>query len=174
MFLQLGADPENVADEQAEGNDEECHADSKGDVDDEVRLVGVKPLSYSGNFGHEDEVEQVDVEGAHSDVLQSPTDACLPGEVGLIVTEEHHHGQHQCVHRHCFGQIGPFLSQQVPSEDVGAAEEGEDDHEGEEPFRVEEPLDGGPVSMDEIAQQKEVKEKQGLVATSDCSQWRQT
>ena len=89
LLAEQRADPQHIADEQAEGYDDGSHGHSQDDVDDEVGLVGVEPRADVGQAGQEDEVQEVYVEGACAYVLQHP--ACWSGcrEGLLIVAEEH-------------------------------------------------------------------------------------
>ena len=52
---------------------------------------------------------------------------------------------------------------EVPPEDVGTTEECQQYGEEKEAFGVEEPLDTLPMAVDNIAQQEEMQELQGLV-----------
>ena len=123
----------------------------------------IEPLAHFGEFGQEDEVEEIDIEGAGADVLESPSYACLLGEAVLVMTEIHDHDEHEGVHREGLGQVRPLVLDEVPPEDVGTAEKGEHHRDEEEASGIEEPLDTWPEAVGDVAEQEEVHELHGLI-----------
>ena len=123
----------------------------------------IEPFAHRRNFGHEDEMQQINVERASAYILQTASDKCLTSEVGSIMTETHHHDEHQGVHGQRMGKIGPFPPKQMPLEEVGATQKGKHRQNGEEPPRLEQPLGALPVAVYKIAQQEELQELECLV-----------
>lgn len=163
VFLQNRTYSEDIADEQTEGDDHECHASCQHYVDEEVGMVGIQPFAHRWHFGQEDEVKQVDVECAGADVLECSSDACLLRKMLLMMTETHDYNEHQRVHGKRLGQVRPLHLHEMPLEDIGTAKEGKHCHKREEPVGIEQPLSLVPIAMHEIAHQEELQELQGLV-----------
>ena len=126
-------------------------------------MVGVEPLAHFGELGKEYEMEEIDVEGAGADVLESASDSGVLGEAVLVVAEIHDDDEHEGVHGECLGHDSPFVLDEVPLEDVGTAEEGEQDSDEEEALGVEEALDALPIAVGDVAKQEEVHEFECLV-----------
>ena len=67
-------------------------------------MVGVEPLADFGEFGEEEEVEKVNVKGAHPNVLESSSDTGLSREEVLVMTEIHDDNEHERVHGEGLGK----------------------------------------------------------------------
>ena len=102
-----------LADKQAEGNDRNRYTDGTEDVQQEVGMVGIQPCAYEGQGWDEQEVQQVDVQGVGSCVLQCFPQGTFLAEPVLIIAEEHYHYQQQCVHGCGAGQVRPGKLQGV-------------------------------------------------------------
>ena len=126
-------------------------------------MVVVEPFAHFRKFGQEEKVEEIDVKGTGADVLETPSDACLLGKECLMIAEVHDHNEHEGVHGHGLGQVGPLMFDKVPPENVCTAEEGKQHRDEEESFGVEESLDAWPIAVGNVAEEEEVHELQGLV-----------
>ena len=73
-LLEEWADAEDVAGDAAEANDEQRHEDGERGVEHEIVTIVIEEVANGGHIRHEEEVEQVDVERASSDVLQADAD----------------------------------------------------------------------------------------------------
>ena len=65
---------QDVACDDAEGNDNKRNEDGQGGVYGEVVLVQLEECTNGGEVGQEQEVQQVDVQGAPAYVLQAASD----------------------------------------------------------------------------------------------------
>ena len=108
-------------------------------------------------------MEEIDIEGAGADVLESTSNPRLLGEAVLVVTEVHDDDEHEGVHGEGLGYVGPLVLDEVPPEDVGTAEVSEHYSDEEEALGIEKPLDTWPEAVDDVAEQEEVHELHGLV-----------
>lgn len=143
--------------EDGESNDEEGKEQGGSTLKHKVLGMGLEPNTHIGQLGNEEIVDEIDVEGADTDILQGVADACLLGEPRSVVAEESHDDQHQCVHRHRARQVGPLHTQVMPLQVVAGTKEGDSDEQGEEPLAVEEALNLTPVPMNEIAKEEELE-----------------
>lgn len=126
-------------------------------------MVVIEPLAHFRKFRQEKKVEEIDVKGTGANILKSPSDTSLLGEECLMIAEIHNHNEHEGVHGRCLGQVGPFMFDKVPSEDVGTTEKGKQHRDEEKSFGVEKPLDVWPIAVDDVTKKKEVHELQSLI-----------
>lgn len=162
ILAEQGTHPEHLADEQAEADDDKRDGEGGDDFHHEVGSVGVEPNTHLRQLGQKYVVEEVNVECAHSDVLQRAPDGLVPCEPLLIVTEEHNGEGEQREHRDCARQICPLEAQRVPTEEFGARGECHNHEQGEEPTAVEDLLHALPIAMDKVAKEEERQEVDGL------------
>ena len=72
-----------------ECNDEQACDDGHADVHDDVALRSVEKLSDLRQVRYEKEVDEINVEGAHSDILKEAPQASVLGKRVLVVAKEH-------------------------------------------------------------------------------------
>ena len=157
MLAINGADAEDIADHEAEGNDDGGNRERADRAKNEVRAVGVQPFANEGHHGEQDEMEEIDVQRARTDILQAAAEDGLFGERLLVVAEKHQHHHHRGIHGQRARQVGPHPPQRVPAQDVGTAHEGHHAQDGEEPAAVEEALHAVPIAVGQIAAEEELE-----------------
>ena len=108
VFLEEGADTEELGGDDAEGDDHQGDGEGSRGVEDEVGAVGAEELTYHRQLGQEEIVEQIDVERATADELQAAAQGGLVGEEVAVVPEEHEHHRQQQEHGQRVGQRGPL------------------------------------------------------------------
>ena len=80
---------QDVARDDAEGNDNKRNEDRQGGVYGKVVLVQFEECTNGGEVGQEQEVQKIYVQSASADVLQRAAKECHLGEVCRIVAEVH-------------------------------------------------------------------------------------
>ena len=155
VFLEEGADTEELGGDDAEGDDHQGDGEGSRGVEDEVGAVGAEELTYHRQLGQEEIVEQIDVKRATADELQASAQGGLVGEEVAVMPEEHEHHRQQQEHGQRVGQRGPFQSEEVPLDDFERGDECEKNHHGEEPARVHQSLRALPVAMYDGAVEEE-------------------
>ena len=80
QFLEYWTDAQYAGYEAAEAYDNESGNDGYAYVHDDVSFRHIEELAYLRQVRYEEEVDEVDVESAHSDVLQEASYAGVLGE----------------------------------------------------------------------------------------------
>ena len=122
----------------------------------------VEEESYRRNVGQEEEVQQVDVQRAASDVLQRGTDGRELREVVLVVAEVHEGNDKQSELRQRRRNIRPDESDIVPLQHVHRRQDDYDDDQREEPLGVHQLLRPLPVAVYHVAEEEERQELHDL------------
>jgi hypothetical protein len=117
----------------------------------------VERLSHMKHPRKEKEMDKIDVERTHTNVLQESAHSCILGKRVLIIAEEHKHHQQEQIHRRCSRQVCPLELQCMPFQNVGTAKEAHNNHKREEPVGIEKTLPTVPVSANNIAEDKEME-----------------
>ena len=102
--------------------------------------VGTEEGTNARQIGHEQEVDEVDVEGTPSDILQGASYPGHLGEILLIMTEIHKDDGQQDKLGQRQGKVRPLQTQGMPLEHIKSAEDDDDDDERIEPAGVHYPL----------------------------------
>ena len=151
------ADAQDVADHKAEGHYDGRDGERADRAKNEVGAVGIQPFANEGHHGEQDEVEEIDVQRARTDILQAAADDGRLRERLLVVAEKHQHHHHRGIHGQRARQVGPHPPERVPAQDVGAAYEGHYAQDGEEPAAVKHALHTVPVAVGQVAAEEELE-----------------
>ena len=96
--------------------------------------IGVEERAYGREVGHEEEVYQVDVERATTNILQRPSYPRHFCKVLMVEPEVHEHDGQQNELRHCQRQVGPLHPERMPFQGIEGADDDNADDEWEEPL----------------------------------------
>ena len=107
------------------------------------------------HIGHEEEMDEIDVEGATPNILQRGSYDGQLGEILLIVAEIHEDDGEQSELGNGRGQIGPLQTQLVPLQDVKGGQDDQDNDHGVEPLGVHDALGLVPIAVDDVAIEEE-------------------
>ena len=107
------------------------------------------------HIGHEEEVDEVDVEGATPNILQRGSYDGQLGEILLIVAEIHEDNGEQSELSDGRGQIGPLQTQLVPLQDVERCPDNQGNNQWIEPLGVHHLLGLIPIAVHDIAIEEE-------------------
>ena len=107
------------------------------------------------NVGHEEEVDEVDVERATAYILQGGANNGQLGEVLLVAAEVHEDDGEKSELGNGGRQVGPLHAQLVPLQHVEGCPEHEDDDQRIEPLGVHELLRLIPIAVNDVAIEEE-------------------
>ena len=120
--------------------------------------VHTEELTHHRQLRQEEIMEQIDVERATADELESQSEACLFEEL-MIIPKKHEDHREQQEHGQRMGQRSPFHPKRMPFDDIERTDNGQDRHHREEPTTIHQPLRLLPITVHDAA-----KEEEGEVA----------
>jgi len=154
-LFEEGTDAQDVGRDAAESNDEQGYEHRQRGVEHKVVTILVEERTDGRDVRHEEEVDEVDIERATTDILQRTADNRVAGEVLLIVAEIHKGYGQQPELSQRRGQVGPCKLEVVPLDDIGGRKDDDENNYRVEPAAVHDALGLLPVTMYDVAEKEE-------------------
>ena len=118
-------------------------------------LIALEEQTHAGQTGHEEEMNQIDIQRATAYILQRGADDGHLGEVVLVVAEIHQGDEQQEEHGSRLGDDSPRHTQGAPFQGIHRTEDSQQHDDGEEPLRVHQFLETIPIAMGNITKEEE-------------------
>ncbi len=154
-LFEEGADAQDVRRDAAESNDEQGYQYRQRGVEHKVVTILVEERTDGRDVRHEEEVDEVDIERAATDILQRTADNRAAGEVLLIVAKIHKGNRQQPELSQRRGQVGPRKLEVMPLDDISGRKDDNENDNRVEPTAVHDALGLLPVTVYDVAEKEE-------------------